>query len=58
MNEDATINRDKKMIRNRTAGFLIFSRQASKHMAWHIAIRESNAALVPVMLERVFSEST
>ena len=51
-------DRDKKLIRNRTAGLLIFTGQAGKQMAWHIAIRESNAALVPVVLERMFSEST
>lgn len=51
-------DRDKKLIRNRTAGFLIFIGQVGKQMARHTAIRKSNAALVPVMLEQVFSEST
>lgn len=49
---------DKELIRNRTPGFLIFNGQAVRQMACHVAIRESNAALVPVMLEHVFSEST
>jgi hypothetical protein len=50
--------RDRKMIRNRSPGFLIFNGQAVRQMARHVAIRESSAVLVPVMLERVFSEST
>lgn len=51
-------DRDNKLTRNCTPGFLIFTGQASRQMAWLIVIRESNAALVPAMLSRVFSEST
>lgn len=49
---------DKELIRNRTPGFLIFNGQAVRHMACNVAIRESNPAFAPVMLERVFSESS
>lgn len=43
--------RDKKMIRNRTAGFLIFTGQ---QITRHTAIRKFNGALVPVMLKLLF----
>lgn len=58
MNGDAMTDHDKELIRNRTPGFLIFNGQAVRHMACNVAIRESNPAFAPVMLERVFSESS
>lgn len=33
----AMSERDKQLIRNRTAGFLIFTAQADQPMAWHTA---------------------
>lgn len=34
-------DRDKKLSRNRTAGFLIFTGQAGKQMEWHTAMAVS-----------------